>query len=1495
MQSKIVNYVTEWVEGKTGTDVSIGRVDVDLFNGVFIDDLYLEDQSGDTLLFAKRVSANASLFSAYYGGKLHLQSAKLSDFKVYLSKDSISAPFNFQFLIDAFATKDTVEADTPPSNFDLSIAKINLYNGRFKYDMKSDSLTPSLFNPSHIHVDSLMAEMQLHSIRMEKLEAGVSKLSLKEWSGIDLENLSVYAQCKDSVITSDLLTIKLPNTQVELANIQVDLRNLSMNSHVMDGLHASVEIFPSHVSPADLKAFLPDLALLKDTLGISCSSISADLPSAKVSDFNAYYGDGMLCTLSVSTSDVCHVDSSLFDLSLNHLFVTSSSVSNLLDCFSPTTKMPELIEKSDHLELSLFAKGFLNDLDIDMDLNSQPGELKAFGSVGYDMKNGEFHTDVDLESNELKMGALLDSSIGLGNIAMRAKAVVSIPREGSPDIAVSGGFPLITYKDYLYRNIDLDARYFGENSIEMSIALPDSNANLLMKGRILNIGSDSMDCDLMADLDHLSLYNLHLTNDEEMRSFGASTRLRLRSHGNSLDNLTCRLVLDSTYMQSDTMQVLVEHLLLSMADNSTDSRRIDLMAPYFSLFIEGKYDFLSLADCFTNMLHPYLPTFFPYVAQVDSTKNDFSFGLDVLNTERISSVMHLPILVDKPAVVSGYFRPATLGLLMNADIPSMKSGNNVLENVKVDAHLEREKNMYVLDVSSKYSNGKQKYPLNLNLHTEADHDVVLLSLDYDNKPCDFKLNGKLTTLVSFQKEAEDLVCVKLNFMPTDLQLNELYVEFEPAVVELRHKNISISDFGFSLDGQPFLMVNGRVTESEQDSLLVSFHRASVHHLLSAVNKQDVPVDAYLDGAIHLHSLLGTPRFFTNGFHVDDITYMNDSIGSLLLNSRWNTKYQGMRVSAVLNRSKDVAATADGYLSPANDRIKFDVHLNMLPLTLAELPLKGVLHNLSGYCGSDLQVTGKLSAPDINGYFYFKDAKATVDYTDVSYHISDTILFSPNRIMFRNFDLYDSKNKKLTINCAVHHKEFKDFRYTATLRMDDLLLLNNPSKKDSLLSGVFCASGAIDVRGDMNSAKVTGTLKNGNLTNVMIRLPESVTQVQTYDNIVYVTSSTEQDTSKNKPLVVSATDEKFVVSADVSVELTDDAVFGAIISSATGDAISFRGAGNINAKYDSETSNTKLFGQYTIKNGNLKLKLSQLPIKTFSIKEGSRVNFNGDPTACSIDITAGYRVRADLALLDPSFSSMGLPSTRVPVECDLNISGNLKQFDIKYDISLPEANEDLSRMVNSLITTDDIRIREFAYLLGFGMFYPPNGESEGNASIVSSLASSSISGALNSALSNLLGDRVTIGTDVSSSQEDLSDLEMNLSVSTNFFNNRLVLNTSLGYKNNTATEAEANDNALIGNFDAEYKLTKSGMFRLKAYNHANNEFYNSSSTTQGLGVVFVKEAKNFSGLFDLRQNQSMNTSFLPENTMMRNDSLSTKRDSMVSPMSEHPKRERSVNE
>jgi hypothetical protein len=188
------------------------------------------------------------------------------------------------------------------------------------------------------------------------------------------------------------------------------------------------------------------------------------------------------------------------------------------------------------------------------------------------------------------------------------------------------------------------------------------------------------------------------------------------------------------------------------------------------------------------------------------------------------------------------------------------------------------------------------------------------------------------------------------------------------------------------------------------------------------------------------------------------------------------------------------------------------------------------------------------------------------------------------------------------------------------------------------------------------------------------------------------------------------------------------------------------------------------------------------------------------------------------------------------------------MELAYDVSLPKATEDLQQSVASIINTDNIKIKQFAYLIGVGMFNDPSGQVQSDAAM--SFASSSLSSTLNNVLGNVLGDKVTIGTDINSSKEDLSDMEVGVSVSTKLANDKLLLSTNLGVQ--TQGNSANQDATFLSDFDAEYLIGKTGMFRIKAYNHTNNDFYRTSNNTQGLGFSFVRESKELKGLFKIRE-------------------------------------------
>jgi len=110
----------------------------------------------------------------------------------------------------------------------------------------------------------------------------------------------------------------------------------------------------------------------------------------------------------------------------------------------------------------------------------------------------------------------------------------------------------------------------------------------------------------------------------------------------------------------------------------------------------------------------------------------------------------------------------------------------------------------------------------------------------------------------------------------------------------------------------------------------------------------------------------------------------------------------------------------------------------------------------------------------------------------------------------------------------------------------------------------------------------------------------------------------------------------------------------------------------------------------------------------------------------------------------------------------------------------------------------------------------------------------------------------VGTTFSQSNDGLgnNNTEMELLLSSQLLNNRLIINGNFGYRDNPFLNSTQNAVHLIGDFDLEYKLTQRGDIRLRFFNHYNyRNYYNlTPEMTQGFGILFRKDFNYVSDLF-----------------------------------------------
>lgn len=132
--------------------------------------------------------------------------------------------------------------------------------------------------------------------------------------------------------------------------------------------------------------------------------------------------------------------------------------------------------------------------------------------------------------------------------------------------------------------------------------------------------------------------------------------------------------------------------------------------------------------------------------------------------------------------------------------------------------------------------------------------------------------------------------------------------------------------------------------------------------------------------------------------------------------------------------------------------------------------------------------------------------------------------------------------------------------------------------------------------------------------------------------------------------------------------------------------------------------------------------------------------------------------------------------------------------------------------------------------------------------------SAVSEMISNQLSNLLSqmsEEYQIGVKYANDQESHSN-ELEVGVSTELLNDKLVISGSVGVANTTATGESAS--SIIGDINVEYKLNKDGTFTVSVFNESN-EFDVTKSTlgrfTQGFGLNY-KESFQTVAEFELVQ-------------------------------------------
>ncbi len=634
--------------------------------------------------------------------------------------------------------------------------------------------------------------------------------------------------------------------------------------------------------------------------------------------------------------------------------------------------------------------------------------------------------------------------------------------------------------------------------------------------------------------------------------------------------------------------------------------------------------------------------------------------------------------------------------------------------------------------------------------------------------------------------------------------------------------------------------------STPDSLAQQNLTATINHIDIAELRHIVPympdIAGIVNAEIHYVQENNTDQFAMDA-SIDSLEYEKQSMGNWALSAVYLPRQSGVQtIDGFITRNDMEITSLGGSYYPARnekekDRINAKMTLFHLPLEIANSFIPEGMAVLSGELSGELSVRGNVDKPAMNGEItldsvdvFIPQASLTLRFDNRSVEIKDS------KLVFNSFNIFTDGETPFSIDGNV---DMTDMQMNLRMDANNFELLNSKKTKESLVFGKLYVdfhsmlSGTPDkmmMRGNMNirgGSDFTYILKDSPLT-IEDKLGETVTFVNFSDTA----------SAGNKALetmVLGGIDMMMTLHIDEGVQCS------VYLDEEGSNYMMFEGGGDLSFQYTLE-GNMVLTGRYTLRNGEMKYELPVIPLKTFYVKDGSYIEWTGNPMNPNLNIQATERMRASVA-------QDGQNSRTVNFDVGVDITNRLDNLGFTFTIDAPDDGS----VQNDLAAMSAEEKNKLAVTMLVTGMYLAEGNSGGGLSansVMNTFLQDQINKMAGSALKTI---DLNFGIEQTDEESGSTRTDYNFQFAKRFWNNRI--SVVIGGTVSTGNNVEQDD-SFIDNISLEYRLDDSGTRYVKVFHDKTYENVLDGEVTEtGAGIVLRKKVGKLSELFIFRRKKN----------------------------------------
>jgi hypothetical protein len=655
----------------------------------------------------------------------------------------------------------------------------------------------------------------------------------------------------------------------------------------------------------------------------------------------------------------------------------------------------------------------------------------------------------------------------------------------------------------------------------------------------------------------------------------------------------------------------------------------------------------------------------------------------------------------------------------------------------------------------------------------------------------------------------------------------------------------------------------RVYSEDQDSTLlqdltISLNRFDLDKLTAAIPYMP-HITGLLDGDYHLMMDEKKQISVASDMQVRNMSYEGCNMGNL------STEFVYMQredethaVEGMLAQNgREVATFSGNYknkkVTGGDEHIDGTLTLMRAPLNLLNGFIPDQLIGFEGFAEGEMNVEGSLGQPNVNGEIYVDQAFLISQPYGIRLRFdNDPVRIQQSKLLLENFTMYAYNDNPLNIMGNIDFHDLDNMTMDLRMRATNYQLINSQQTAKSIAYGKGFVNFYASMSGPVDRLRMRGRLDvlgTTDLTYLLLDSPLS-TDNQLDELVKFTDFNDTTQTIVRRPTPGG-------LDMDLSINIDPGTHVKCGLNADLSNYVDLFGGGELRMAYN--TDELRLTGRYTMTSGQMKYSLPVIPLKTFTIQDGSYVEFKGDAMDPTLNITATEHTNA-------SVGQEGEQTRSVAFNCGVAITGTLNKMGLEFIIEAPEdysINSELSAM------STEQRSKLAVTMLTTGMYL-----ADGNTSGFS--MNSALSSFLESEINNITGNALksidlSVGLNNSTDATGKTHTDYSFKFAKRFWNNRLKV--QIGGKvssGNDATQQNGQNQSFFDNVTMEYRLSPTSNQYVKLFYDQNSyDWLEGYTSKYGGGYIWKKKLQKLS---ELIKPTPITTPVPRSSSRLRNDTI-----------------------